>query len=1313
MQNKRSKWLVGLSLAAALVLGLTPLATAAATNTWTPVNLKPNHNSESPLATATTGKRSPGQAPAFQVKLSPAMKQLQAEMKAAGVKPWQLPKQRFQYPAYRMLVNAAKKAGVPVSQAIQKNPESLCETQAGWFNGPAMASNTNGTAIVYGGGMNFYFASASDPTHPTVIPAGDIMMRVYFQGNTAIVLGYVMAYAFDVSNPTQPALLGYDYAGYAFSFTGFGMTSDGQWIVGINFNDDLVVWDNTFTYVTDTDLETINPSHTWSYTPELTDMTVVGSTVLITDWDNYYIHFVDLSDVACSGPMYLGYIDDFTYGNRDCAQILYQAPYLYTVNEPWFYYSPLGYARWPNNYYYVDIFNVPDVTKPAHFISVKFTYQNNYGNDIVAIRPAGNGNVALGLYDGQVAIWDAQFNTLLSFGTMGKFGPATQGYGWWGTEPNWEYFTLDMGYDPAAGGVTANWGGGAYFFNGGLSQTGSYTTGDWAYNPVAVGNTIYTPSYVAGLAIVDNTNPTDPTTLGWLPTNAALPFIGQVAVDGTTAYVAADYNTSYTKVFAADVTNPAAPGYISTASTAFDITAHPGYGTEIESLAANGGICWIGTDTSLVGVDFLTNPAAPTVVASFTITGSGTYGMTTFTLPAFPVSHFLAVAEGNEIEVYDITSPTQYAGCPKPYFFVNRLAPTGWATDLFAYNSYLIYNDITNNAVSSMSLTATVSSACDPGEVTLAASDSLTLGVIGGPYLVAYAGTVGGHVVMAAADQWDMTTIDITNPTALAFLNSPPQEVSGPSLGGITGLLFSNGALYNAGGYVGLFNYLLEPGFTPPTVNTVTVTPAIGGYLTGPVTLSANVTAADSAVTSVVFTFSGFTIATVPTNIAPGATQTVTYTWNTSAWTHGCGATDVFATAYDSGCNESVAVGSGSNYNINLAPNVTLSNWNPPIPSGGTCAAPGSWVVCGNLTLTATATDGTCNQVTGISQMSLYVDGVFVTYINNPTGNTWDIILDTTTLSDGLHTLKVTATDAMGLTGSKSSATFLVHNVGPKVVVTAPVSGNVVSGTAIRVAATAVPSTSDFSIAKVVFYLDKNSSNPVLLGTATTPDSNGEYSITWDSTATGTDTGYGNHDIIAMALDNAGSCASWGLSDLVSFNLIQYTPPTLTATATPTSGNIPLAVAFAANVTNGQAPFTYAWDFGDGNTGSGQATTHTYATAGTFNWTVTVTDGQNNTATASGSVTAINPIIPPIISSVVKVNDASGFRLKIYGNNFHQNCTIKINGAMVPTTKWKSNTQVNAKGSGLKSMVPKGVTVQITVTNNDDGGVSAAYAYTR
>nr|WP_245788319.1 PKD domain-containing protein [Amycolatopsis marina] len=52
---------------------------------------------------------------------------------------------------------------------------------------------------------------------------------------------------------------------------------------------------------------------------------------------------------------------------------------------------------------------------------------------------------------------------------------------------------------------------------------------------------------------------------------------------------------------------------------------------------------------------------------------------------------------------------------------------------------------------------------------------------------------------------------------------------------------------------------------------------------------------------------------------------------------------------------------------------------------------------------------------------------------------------------------------------------------------------------------------------------------------------------------------------------------------------------------------------------------SYAWDFGDGGTGTGVAPGHTYAEAGEYTVTLTVTDNDGNTGTATRTVRAGTP----------------------------------------------------------------------------------------
>jgi PKD repeat protein len=60
----------------------------------------------------------------------------------------------------------------------------------------------------------------------------------------------------------------------------------------------------------------------------------------------------------------------------------------------------------------------------------------------------------------------------------------------------------------------------------------------------------------------------------------------------------------------------------------------------------------------------------------------------------------------------------------------------------------------------------------------------------------------------------------------------------------------------------------------------------------------------------------------------------------------------------------------------------------------------------------------------------------------------------------------------------------------------------------------------------------------------------------------------------------------------------------------------------------------YSWNFGDGGTASGVAPTHTYAAAGNYTATLTVTDNSGAQASASAAVT-INPALPAMSATFV------------------------------------------------------------------------------
>jgi hypothetical protein len=211
-------------------------------------------------------------------------------------------------------------------------------------------------------------------------------------------------------------------------------------------------------------------------------------------------------------------------------------------------------------------------------------------------------------------------------------------------------------------------------------------------------------------------------------------------------------------------------------------------------------------------------------------------------------------------------------------------------------------------------------------------------------------------------------------------------------------------------------------------------------------------------------------------------------------------------------------------------------------------------------------------------------------------------------------------------------------------------------------------------------------------------------------------------DYSSMSIDPSDDCTFWYTQEYMkttsssgwSTRIGTFTFPGCAVSAAggpaQSSGSVPFTASFTSSPSGGRPPYTVEWDFGDGSPHSSDLSpTHTYTQVGTYEWTLTVRDALSLSASAGGEITVTVP--PPLISSVVKKGNP--YRLALSGSNFHVGCTVKVNGTDVPQTVFKSATSLQAKGgSALKALLPKGVPAQITVVNNDDGGVSAAFTFT-
>ncbi len=151
-----------------------------------------------------------------------------------------------------------------------------------------------------------------------------------------------------------------------------------------------------------------------------------------------------------------------------------------------------------------------------------------------------------------------------------------------------------------------------------------------------------------------------------------------------------------------------------------------------------------------------------------------------------------------------------------------------------------------------------------------------------------------------------------------------------------------------------------------------------------------------------------------------------------------------------------------------------------------------------------------------------------------------------------------------------------------------------------------------------------------------------------------------------------------------------------------TSGNAPLTVSFNGTGSTAVKPITsYAWDFGDGHTATGNTAVNTYATPGTYNAKLTVTDSDGDKDT---SIKTITVNVPPNVPPTAAIGSSGSGGVAPYAVTFDGSASSDPDGSIV-SYLWdfgNDRTATTAVASANYTQ-PGTYTARLTVTDNVGG----------
>ena len=183
--------------------------------------------------------------------------------------------------------------------------------------------------------------------------------------------------------------------------------------------------------------------------------------------------------------------------------------------------------------------------------------------------------------------------------------------------------------------------------------------------------------------------------------------------------------------------------------------------------------------------------------------------------------------------------------------------------------------------------------------------------------------------------------------------------------------------------------------------------------------------------------------------------------------------------------------------------------------------------------------------------------------------------------------------------------------------------------------------------------------------------------------------------LTSNATSNVISGVPGGTPNLLLYTaFITVTPPTTPPVANFTASCSALTCTFDGSSSTALAAATYSWTYGDATTGSGVTSSHSYAVAGTYSVTLTVTDA-NGTSSKTSTVTATNAPPAPVASFTKSCSGRS--------------CTFNASATTNATSySWTFGDGASGTGVTVSHSFGPRKTYAVTLTATGAGGSSTA-----